>query len=118
MGHSSHRLEERSSGVAAPPDQHSLLVKHDKIRVGQTRIPPGQTVPVHPHRFAGVGFIKSWSDFIRRDQDGIVLFAARRLREKSKLNAPLWQAPLPPHTGENVGSGEFHAVEVEIRDAP
>jgi hypothetical protein len=38
--------------------------------------------------------------------------------KKTRLNAPLGQAPLPPHAVENVGSGEFHAVEVEIKDAP
>jgi hypothetical protein len=104
--------------VAAPPDHHTLLLENDKKRVVRTRIPPGQTVPVHPHRFAGVRFIESWSDFIRRDQDGIVLFDARQLGEKTKLNAPLWLAPLPPHVVENVGSGEFNAVQVEIKDAP
>jgi hypothetical protein len=102
--------------LSAAPGHHSLLLENDKIRVLQTRIPPGQTVPVHTHRFAGVLLIESWSDFIGRDQDGIVLFDARQLREKTELNAPLWQAPLPPHTVENVGSGEFHAVQVEIKD--
>jgi hypothetical protein len=104
--------------LVAAPDHHSLLLENDKIRAVHTRIPLGQTVPVHPHRFAGVRFIESWSDFIRRDQHGIVLFDARQLRGKTKLNAPLWQAPLPPHAVKNVGSGEFNAVEVEIKDVP
>jgi hypothetical protein len=97
--------------LVAAPDHHRLRLENDKIRARQT-------VPVHPHRFAGVRFIESWSDFIRRDQDGMVLFDARQLREKTKLNAPLWQAPLPPHTVENAGSGEFNLVQVEIKDAP
>ena len=108
--------------LSAAPDHHSLLLENDKIRVLQTRIPPGQTVPVHTHRFAGVLLIESWSDFIGRDQDGIVKCDARELGGKPKRNTPLGQEPLPRHPVDNLGSGDFHAgeveiVEVEIKDA-
>lgn len=104
--------------LVAAPDHHTLLLENEKMRVVQTRILPGQTVPVHTHRWPGVLFIRSWSDLIRRDRDGNVLLDTRQLPDKPTLNAPLWQERLPPHTVENVGGAEFNAVQVEIKDAP
>ena len=104
--------------LLAAPAHHTLLLENEKMRVVQTRIPPGQTVPAHTHRFAGVLFIQNWSDLIRRDQHGTVLLDTRQLVGKPSLNTPLWQEPLPPHTVENVGGAEFNAVQVEIKDAP
>jgi hypothetical protein len=106
----------------AAPDHHHLLPENDKIRVLGTRIPPGQIVPVHTRRFAAALFIHSRSDLIRRDQDGIVKCDARELGGKPKRNTPLGQEPLPRHPVDNLGSGDFHAgeveiVEVEIKDA-
>ena len=104
--------------LIAAPDYHTLLLENEKMRVLQTRIAPGRTVPVHTHRFAGVLFIQSWSDLIRRDQHGNVLLDTRQSNDTPKLNTPLWQEPLPPHTVENVGGAEFDSVQVEIKDAP
>jgi hypothetical protein len=109
---------ESMDALIAASDYHTLLLENEKMRVVQTRIAPGQTVPVHTHRFAGVLFIQSWSDLIRRDQHGNVLLDTRQSSDKPKLNTPLWQEPLPPHTVENVGGAEFDSVQVEIKDAP
>jgi hypothetical protein len=104
--------------LVATPDHHILLLENEKMRVVQTRILPGQTVPVHTHGLGGVLFIQSWSDLIRRDQHGNVLLDTRQNLDKPELNTPLWQDPLPPHTVENVGGAEFIGVQVEIKDAP
>lgn len=104
--------------LTAAPAHHALLLENEKVRVAETRIPPGQMVPAHTHRFAGVLFILSWSDLIRREQDGPILLDTRQLPDKPRLNTPLWQEPLPPHTVENVGGSELMAVQVEIKDAP
>lgn len=103
--------------LIAAPEQHTLLMENEKMRVVQTRILPGQTVPVHTHRLGGVLFIQSWSDLIRRDQHGGVLLDTGRNHDRPVLNTPLWQEPLPPHTVENVGSSEFVSLQVEIKDA-
>ncbi len=84
----------------------------------RTRILPGQIVPVHTHRWPGVLFITEWSDLLRRDPEGNVLLDTRQLADKPGLKVPLWQESLPPHTVENVGSAEFDAVQVEMKDVP
>jgi len=59
------------------------------------------------------------SDFIRRDPDGEVTLDTRQLplTDKPTPNVPTWQPPLPPHSVENIGSTEFNAMQVEIKDA-
>jgi uncharacterized protein len=86
------------------------------MRVVRTRILPGQVVPLHTHRWPGVLFITAWSDLIRRDRQGNVLLDTRQRDDDPTIKAPLWQEPLPPHTVENVGSAEFNAVQVEMKD--
>lgn len=102
--------------LVAAPNHHTLLLENERMRVVRTRILPGQTVPVHTHRLSGVLFIESWSDLVRRDQNGNVLLDTRQSPDKPRLDTPLWQEPLPPHTVENVGGAEFHGVQVEIKD--
>jgi hypothetical protein len=104
--------------LIAAPAHHTLLLENEKMRVVETRIPPGQTVPLHTHRWPGVLFIATWTDFIRRDQHGNVVLDTRQLTDKPRIKPPLWQEPLSPHTLENVGDAEFNAVQVEIKDAP
>jgi uncharacterized protein len=103
--------------LVAAPDHHTLLMENERVRVVRTRIPPGQIVPVHTHRWPGVLFIVAWSDLIRRDPQGNVLLDTRQTPDKPSLNVPLSQEPLPPHTIENVGGMEFNAVQVEMKDA-
>ncbi len=103
--------------LLAAPSHHTLLLQNEKMRVVQTSIAPGQTVPLHTHRWPGVLLITAWSDLVRRDQNGNVLLDTRHLADKPTLNTPLWQEPLPPHTVENVGETEFNAVQVEIKGA-
>jgi hypothetical protein len=111
------RWPDSLDALVAAPGHHTLLLENERMRVMRTRILPGQVVPVHTHCWPGVLFITVWSDLLRRDPAGNVLLDMRQLPDKPNLNVPLWQEPLPPHTVENVGSTEFNAVQVEMKDA-
>ena len=102
--------------LTAAPDHHRLMMENERVRVIETRILPGQVVPVHTHRWPAVAFIGSWSDFVRRDPDGTVTLDTRLGAEFPKLNTPFWQEPLTPHSVENVGNIEFQAVQVEMKE--
>lgn len=102
--------------LVAAPDHHTLVFENDRMRVVRTRIPAGQTVPVHTHRWPFVLCISKWSDHVRRDPQGNVLRDTRQAQEKPTLNAATWHGPLPPHSVENVGGTEFDALNVEIKD--
>jgi len=101
--------------LVAAPDYHTLLLENDCVRVIHTHIPPGALVPVHSHRWPGVAHLLSWSDFIRRDQDGNVLLDSRQLPRPAQLPATQWLDPLPPHSVENVGRCEISIFIVELK---
>jgi hypothetical protein len=102
--------------VAAAPAFHTVLFEDEQVRVLDGVVRPGQTVPVHTHRWAGVLYILGTSDFVRRDPDGTVLMDTRTAGSMPVIGTAGWGAPLTPHTLENVGSGTFHTLTVEMKD--
>jgi hypothetical protein len=102
--------------MASAPGYHRVLFEDDRVRVLDGRVAPGQTVPVHTHRWGGVLYILSGSDFVRRDPDGHVLFDTRLAGGPPVVGSASWGAPLAPHTFENVGSTEFRTLTVEMKD--
>ena len=101
--------------LVAAPKHHTLVLENDRVRVIDTHIAPGETVPLHTHRWPGVLHILSWSDFIRRDENGDVMLDTRKAT--SRPPAILWTAPLPPHTLENVGQADIHILSFELKDS-
>ena len=101
--------------LVAAPKYHRLLFENDRVRVLDTRIAPGETVPLHTHRWPAVHQVVSWSDFIRRDAAGTVTADTRGKPAPAGSPAMLWGGPLPPHTLENVGSVELHVISTELK---
>jgi hypothetical protein len=102
--------------LVAAPKHHRLLFENERVRVVETRIPPGERTPVHTHRWGGVLYIVSWSHHIRYDDKGNVLLDTPKsgiVREAGWTN---WSAPLPPHSLENVGTTELRIIGVEMKD--
>jgi hypothetical protein len=102
--------------LTAAPQYHSLMLENECVRVLDTRVPPGQTVPLHTHRWPGAQYILSWSDFVRRDAEGKILVDSRNL-QKIPQGSAVWSTPLPPHTLENVGASELHVISVELKSS-
>ena len=109
---------EKLDALVAAPRHHRLLFENERVRVLDTRIAPGDTVPVHTHRWPAVHQVMSWSDFVRRDADGKVTADTRGRPPPASQPFVVWSEPLPPHTLENVGSAELHVVSIELKDAP
>jgi hypothetical protein len=102
--------------LVAAPAYHQRLLENDRVRVIHTLIPAGATVPVHTHRWPGVAYVVSSSEFVRRDQDGNVLLDSRNKSSSSAAPATQWLEPLPPHTVENVGSAQISIIVVELKE--
>lgn len=96
--------------MVAAPDHHRLVLENEQVRVLRTRILPGETAPVHTHRWPSVQLIVSWSDFVRRDHWGNVMLDTRTVSENPQLNTPLWHPALKPHSVENVGGAGIQAL--------
>ena len=101
--------------VVAAPAHHAVIFENDFVRVLDTRVAAGATVPLHTHRWPGVLHVLSWSDVVRRDQHGAITLDTRA----AHMTPPtaMWSAALPPHTLENVGTDDIHIVSIEIKHA-
>lgn len=98
--------------IIAAPKHHKLILENDRVRVLDTRIPVGDIVPVHTHRWPGVYYSIQFSHFIRRDQDGKITFDSRTA---PPLPPGAFLEFLPPHSVENVGDQEIHLISVELK---
>jgi hypothetical protein len=103
--------------LLAAPAHHQRLLENERVRVIHTLIPAGETVPLHTHRWPGVAYVMETSDFIRRDQNGDVLFDSRRGGLQPRAPAVQWLEPLPPHTVENLGPSPISIIIVELKEA-
>ncbi len=103
--------------LTAAPKHHTLLLENERVRVLDTRIAPGETTPVHTHRWPSLMYVWRWGDFVRRDGDGKVMLDTRITPKKVEPGTAVWYAPLPPHSLENVGTTEIHVLTVELKDA-
>jgi hypothetical protein len=101
--------------LSAAPRHHTLLLETDRVRVLETRIPPGEFVPLHTHCWPSVLYVLSWSDFIRRDGSGAVLLDSRTAGRGRSPPSVVWSEALPPHSLENVGAAEIRVISVELK---
>lgn len=100
--------------LIAAPQHHVLLFENEAVRVLDTSVPPGQTVPLHTHCWPSALYLLGWSDFVRRDAQGSVLMDSRTINKPSE-GAALWSLPMPPHTLENVGDADLRFISVELK---
>jgi hypothetical protein len=101
--------------LIAAPGNHKLIFENEHMRVLDTCISPGETTPLHTHKFPASLYIISWSDFIRYDDKGNVLLDSRTLEKAPEPSSVLWSNPLPPHTLKNIGSKEIRVLNFEVK---
>jgi hypothetical protein len=101
--------------VTAAPQNHRLLFENEMVRVLDTFVHPGQTVPLHTHKWPSTNYLLSWSDFIRRDSHRAVLLDSRSFSPIPATGSAFWGPPLAPHTLENIGESDLHVIAVELK---
>lgn len=107
---------EELDAMVAAPNHHRLLLENEKVRVIEARIEPGDTVPIHTHRWPSTHYVLSWSDFVRRDDKGTVVLDTRQAGLNVEPGSALWSTALPPHSLENVGDAPLHIISVEVKE--
>lgn len=103
--------------MIAAPKYHRLVYENDRVRVIETRIPPGDIVPVHTHRWPGVYYTVNEGAFIRRDGEGTLLFDSRNEPGLITTDTAHFIENLPPHSVENVSDTEIHIISVELKQS-
>jgi len=102
--------------LIAAPHHHKLIFENERVRVLEVRIPSGDLVPVHTHRWPSTICVVKQSDFLRRDAEGNLLFDSRTAGQPPRHPIAQWSPPLPPHSIENIGSDEIFLLTTELKD--
>jgi len=92
------------------------MFENDRVRILEVRIPPGELVPVHTHRWPSAIYVAKQSDFLRRDGNGNLLFDSRTAGPPPIEPMAQWTPPLPPHSVENIGSTEILLITAELKE--
>ena len=101
--------------LAAAPGFHTLVFENDDVRVLETRIGPGETVPVHTHRWPSILYMLAPGHVVRRDGEGNVLTDTRAGDPVAEPGAALRTPPMAPHSVENVDSSEIRMLNIELK---
>jgi quercetin dioxygenase-like cupin family protein len=101
--------------MTAAAEHHSLLLENDKVRVLDSLLRPGESTPVHTHRWPSAQYILGLSDFVRKDGQGNVLLDTREAGSLPPAGTAFWSPPLEPHSVTNVGSSDIRVISVEIK---
>ena len=103
--------------LVAAPQHHRLLFENERVRVLEVSIPAGDFVPVHTHRWPCAMYVVRQSDFLRRDDQGNLLFDSRTAGPPPTEPAAQWVPPLPPHSVENIGNVDILLISTELKQA-
>ena len=101
--------------LVAAPDHHEVLLENERVRVLDSKVPPGDSTPVHTHRWPAVLYILGESDFVRFDPEGNVILDSSDSESTSSVGKTIWSPPLEPHYVHNVGDCEIRVISIEIK---
>ena len=101
--------------VIASPEHHRVAFEDDTMRILETRILPGEITKLHTHELSGPSYVLEWTDCIRRDEHGSVMFDSKSEGFNPPAGACSWSGPLGPHTLENTGSGVVQVIRIEMK---
>src|SRR5687768_16151524 len=102
--------------VIAAPENHKILLESENVRVLEVTVLPGETEPVHSHRWPSVLYIQAAGDFIDRDGEGKIIFDSRQLPTPLKFPMTMWKDPEAPHSVENLSRTiTLRLIRVEMK---
>jgi quercetin dioxygenase-like cupin family protein len=101
--------------VTAAAGHHRVLLENDRVRVLDALVKPGETVPLHTHKWPSAVYIISSDDFIRLDANGSVVADSRKMDINSEPGTVIWLPPLETHSVRNVGEKETRAIVFELK---
>ena len=103
--------------VIAAQRHHRLALENEFVRVLETVIEPGDIVPMHTHSSFAATYFVTFSDFVRRGEQGELLVDSRTIDHGIVPGKAIWSDPLGPHTLENVGTQTLIVIVVEVKVA-
>lgn len=108
---------EHMDGVIAAPDHHKVVFENERIRLVELNIAPGETVPMHTHRWASVNYLIEPSDFLSIAENGDVRVDSRELTSGNEAGSVVAIPAFPPvHSVKNIGDVTMRGIAIEIKD--
>jgi mannose-6-phosphate isomerase-like protein (cupin superfamily) len=106
--------DDELDGVIAAPGHHRVIFENELVRVIETTIRPGDSTPVHTHLAPQVSYVVSGSQFVRRDEHGVVMFDSHADPDYV-LPRVMFSQHLSKHSIENTGPDDLRVVCVELK---
>ena len=108
---------ESFDGPVAAPEHHKVIFEDERVRIMEFKVPPGDLVPLHTHRWASVNYVLRLSDFLSFDAEGKLKLDSREGNFGGKEGEAFCLPPFPPlHSVENIGDREMHGISVELKN--
>lgn len=107
--------------VAAAPGNHKVLLENDRVRVLQVEVAPGETEPVHEHRWPSVIHIQAAQPGtdVKYEVRGGKLVETGRFEFPAGTPPPaIWVPREEPHAVINRGTKPFRLLRVELKKPP
>lgn len=101
--------------MSAAPDHHELLLENDQVRVLDSVVMPGDSTPIHTHRWPAVLYIIGTSEFVRKNDAGEIVFDSRTADSRMQPGSAIWSGPLEPHSVTNIGDSDIRVLSVEVK---
>ncbi len=103
--------------VIAAPNNHTVLLENDHVRVLEVRLAPHEVEALHHHRWPSVLYVMEAGHFIDRDADGRVIVDTRDMERFPPLPFTMWKDAEAPHSVENLSDAPIRLVRVELKQA-
>jgi hypothetical protein len=107
--------------VVAAPGNHRVLLDNEQVRVLQVEVAPGETEPIHEHRWPSVLHIQSAQpavDISYVMRDGRMVETGRHNLPGGKPPPAIWVPRQGPHAVKNLGTAPFRLLRVELKPTP
>jgi len=102
--------------VIAAPDNHTVLMENDQVRVLEVTLAPGELENLHHHRWPSVLYITEAGPFIDRNADGEVILDTREMDGPLPLPLTMWKDSEAPHSVENLSTTErIRLLRIELK---
>ena len=115
--HRTDALSENMDAIITAPAQHKVIFENERLRIIEFKVKPGESVPLHTHRWRSFNYVLKLSDFVSYDARGNLKLDSRTGKTEIKEGSVFELPPFPPpHAVENIGGAELHAISVELKD--
>jgi mannose-6-phosphate isomerase-like protein (cupin superfamily) len=103
--------------VIAAPDNHTVLLENDQVRVLEVQMAPREVENLHHHRWPSVLYVMEAGHFIDRDANGEVIVDTREMEAFPPLPFTMWKDAEAPHSVENLSDSPIRLIRVELKQA-